>query len=728
MQRPVMLVVFAMLGVAAVLAPVASTQQTAPAAPAAAQERARLLELQRAAVGHLRAATRSGAPVDEVRRALSDASRSLDALGVEPLPAPVRADLRRAAADLIALPPADTQRVAAATAPILTLLEKVRSHLEGEIALGLTFEGSYSQTKPAEPAYGGHASSMGPAPATMTSPEDAAPVLVTFEEGARLPSKMFCGGPTKDHILESACGGVALFDYDGDGRLDIYLVTAAELGRRASASLIATRSIATSADGSSRTCRRPRASMLAAWGNGACAGDSDGDGRLDLYVTNWGPNFLFRNRGDGTFEDVAGRTGVAAGGWSTGCTFFDADADGDLDLYVARYVETTWDSVVRARRDAHLAERPDDHGRPARACPASPICSSRTSAADASSKRPQRTACPTRLAPTASASSRPTMTTTGSSICSWRTTRTRTSCIATSATADSRASDLPAGVARERRRPRAGGDGRRRRRLRRRRAHGPRAHDVRARSLHALSQSRRPPVRRRERAERPRRPDVRPHGMGRGVSRRRSRRQARSVLRQRPHLLGHRATTRSLGKPTGRRTSCCSTPAAAVPRCLGARRARVCRSPASAAASPSGDLDNDGDPDVVVSNMDDTPTLLENRQRTAHTGWRCASSSPAGNRFAIGAKVTVSGGGRNAAARDPLGRQLPLAERSAAVLRPGRLRRPRGRGGPHARSGRAGQWKQLRRRSPAHARALRRQQHSPGLVPCDEAAPLSRSC
>src|SRR5439155_25140477 len=65
---------------------------------------------------------------------------------------------------------------------------------------------------------------------------------------------------------------------------------------------------------------------------------------------NWGPNALFRNRGDGTFEDVAARAGVAAGGWSTGCAFFDADADGDLDLYVARYVDTTWDSVVHALR------------------------------------------------------------------------------------------------------------------------------------------------------------------------------------------------------------------------------------------------------------------------------------------------------------------------------------------------------------------------------------------
>ena len=350
MPRPVVLAVFAMLGVVAVFAPVASTQQAAPAAAPAAQERARLLELQRAAVGHLRQAARNDAPVDEVRRALSDAGRAVDTLASAPVLESLRPDLRRAAAALTALLPADTQAVAAATASTLALLEKVRSQLEGEVALGLTFEGSFIQTKPKEPAYGGHASAMGPAPPTMTTPEDAAPVLVTFEEGARLPSKMFCGGPAKDHILESACGGVALLDYDGDGLLDVYLVTGAELGTARERVPHRNALYRNLGGWKFEDVSKAAGVDLAAWGSGACAGDFDGDGRLDLYVTNWGPNALFRNRGDGTFEDVAGKTGVAAGGWSTGCTFFDADADGDLDLYVARYVETTWESVVQARR------------------------------------------------------------------------------------------------------------------------------------------------------------------------------------------------------------------------------------------------------------------------------------------------------------------------------------------------------------------------------------------
>ncbi len=159
---------------------------------------------------------------------------------------------------------------------------------------------------------------------------------------------------------------MALVDVDGDGWLDIYLVTAAQLD--GSRTRIPHRNALYRNLGDWRFEDVSAAAGVdaAAWGNGVCAGDADGDGRLDLYVTNWGPNFLFRNRGDGRFEEIAGRAGVAAGGWSTGCAFLDADADGDLDLYVARYVEHDLGGPARGAPIASLAQRARDHGRPRR--------------------------------------------------------------------------------------------------------------------------------------------------------------------------------------------------------------------------------------------------------------------------------------------------------------------------------------------------------------------------
>lgn len=336
--------------------------QAPGADPSDVAGRGRLLQLQREAVSLLKRAARADAPSDETRPALVDAAKRLDALGAEPdtrvgadagssrLAPALRAELRLAARDLAAASRHDAQsRVD--TSPFLALLERVRVQLEGEIALGLTLEGSYSQAKPKDPAYGGHASGVGPAPLhAPVSGDDSAPSPVPFREGGRLPTRTFAGGPTKDHILESTGSGVALFDYDGDGRLDIYLVTAAELTPTRER-IPHRNALYRNLGGWKFEDVSARARVDAAsWGNGVCAGDVDDDGHLDLYVTNWGPNFLFRNRGDGVFEEVAAHAGIAAGGWSTGCTFFDADADGDQDLYVARYVETTWDAVVRAER------------------------------------------------------------------------------------------------------------------------------------------------------------------------------------------------------------------------------------------------------------------------------------------------------------------------------------------------------------------------------------------
>jgi hypothetical protein len=358
-----------MLGLCAI---VAATRQT-PADKPPNPERTRLLALQRDAVSLLEKSARESAagardkpPADDVRRAWLEAGRQLEALGAEPasgaapgatpeaaVASPIapalRAELRRAGRELADASRSVTPRQVD-TRPYLALLARARAELEGESASGLNFLGSYRETGAKEPAYGGHASAMGPAPVAAPAEDDTAPSPVTFEEGARLPTRTYCGGPTKDHVLESGGNGVALLDYDGDGLLDIYLVTAAEL--TPSRERIAHRNALYRNLGGWKFADVSKQAGVdaAAWGNGVCAGDVDNDGRLDLYVTNWGANLLYRNRGDGTFEEIASRAGVAAGGWSTGCTFFDADADGDLDLYVARYVETTWDSVVQALR------------------------------------------------------------------------------------------------------------------------------------------------------------------------------------------------------------------------------------------------------------------------------------------------------------------------------------------------------------------------------------------
>ena len=171
-----------------------------------------------------------------------------------------------------------------------------------------------------------------------------------FEEVPCIPTRTFCGGRTKDHILESGGSGVALFDYDGDGLLDVYVVNAFELSDQRERIPHRNALYKNLGGWKFKDVSAGSGVDVAAWGNGVCVGDVDDDGKLDIYVTNFGPNFLFRNNGDGTFTETAAKAGVQAGGWSTGCTFFDADGDGDLDLYVARYVSTSWSDLARAQR------------------------------------------------------------------------------------------------------------------------------------------------------------------------------------------------------------------------------------------------------------------------------------------------------------------------------------------------------------------------------------------
>jgi enediyne biosynthesis protein E4 len=152
------------------------------------------------------------------------------------------------------------------------------------------------------------------------------------------------------YLIETMPGGAALFDYNNDGLLDIFLVNGGKIG---SALHVPGNFDRADRDYWNRLYRQNRdgsftdvteAAGLARAGNGnygmgVAVGDYDNDGFPDLYVTNYGKNILYHNNGDGTFTDVTSKAGVAAGGWSVSAGFLDYDNDGRLDLFVTRYME-----------------------------------------------------------------------------------------------------------------------------------------------------------------------------------------------------------------------------------------------------------------------------------------------------------------------------------------------------------------------------------------------------
>src|SRR6185295_12424236 len=157
-------------------------------------------------------------------------------------------------------------------------------------------------------------------------------LFVDVAEEAGLRARTVIGGErTKQYILETTGGGVAIVDYDADGWPDIFLVNGSLLPDSAKPDKPSSRLYRNNRDGTFADVTERAGLGRSGWGQGVCAGDYDNDGHPDLLVTYYGRTALYRNLGDGTFEDVAQRSGLlpAEDRYSTGCAFLDYDRDGD---------------------------------------------------------------------------------------------------------------------------------------------------------------------------------------------------------------------------------------------------------------------------------------------------------------------------------------------------------------------------------------------------------------
>ncbi|MFL6227400.1 MAG: CRTAC1 family protein [Pyrinomonadaceae bacterium] len=161
------------------------------------------------------------------------------------------------------------------------------------------------------------------------------------------------GSTAKDYIIDTPSGGVAVFDYDNDGRPDIYLLNgstfAALRGQEKPPRAALYHNLG---DWKFEDVTERAGVGNERWGMGVAVGDYDNDGYADLFVGNYGTSRLYRNNGDGTFTDVAAKLGVARKGWSTGASFGDYDRDGRLDLFVPGYIEFDIDKLPTSPADA----------------------------------------------------------------------------------------------------------------------------------------------------------------------------------------------------------------------------------------------------------------------------------------------------------------------------------------------------------------------------------------
>ncbi len=143
------------------------------------------------------------------------------------------------------------------------------------------------------------------------------------------------------YLLETTGCGAAFLDYDNDGRQDIFIVNGTRLDGLSKDQIPTNHLYRNKGDGTFEDVTERAGLIRTGWGQGVCVGDYDNDGREDIFISYFGKNALYHNNGNGTFTDVAERSGVANNRtrWGSGCAFLDYDKDGTLDLFVASYID-----------------------------------------------------------------------------------------------------------------------------------------------------------------------------------------------------------------------------------------------------------------------------------------------------------------------------------------------------------------------------------------------------
>jgi len=192
---------------------------------------------------------------------------------------------------------------------------------------------------------------------TTSAKKSAEPSTIRFEnivDKLNIHFKYEASATSQKYLPETMGSGIALFDYDNDGRLDIFVVNGAHIEDpmpKGAAPVKDSpkywnRLYRQRKDGTFEDVTEKAGLAGIGYGMGVAVGDYDNDGYDDLYVTAFGGNHLYHNNGNGTFTDVTESAGVGGSGWSTSAAFFDYDNDGKLDLVVARYMDWNFDKNI----------------------------------------------------------------------------------------------------------------------------------------------------------------------------------------------------------------------------------------------------------------------------------------------------------------------------------------------------------------------------------------------